>query len=219
MSSLWTQINQSADDAVQRVQRSVVQLRSDEEGSIGAGTIWHSDGLIVTNAHVVLDGRGPRRLSAVLSDGRRFTAHLLSADPARDLATLHIDASELPTITPGRSSQLRAGEWLMALGHPWGVVEALTAGIVVGVGSNLPEQADGREWIALDMQMRPGHSGGPLFNHAGEILGINTMIRGPELSFAIPVDVVKRFLQETIGAQRPAQAASYRPTASASAHV
>jgi len=87
----------------------------------------------------------------------------------------------------------------MAAGHPWGVVDALTGGVVIGMGANLPEQFDDREWLALDMKMRPGHSGGPLVNSAGQLVGINTLIRGPEVSFAIPVHVVKAFLKDSLG--------------------
>lgn len=114
-----------------------------------------------------------------------------------------IQARDLPTITVGSSANLQVGQWLIAIGHPWGVLDAITAGVVIGTGNNLPELADKRDWIALDMKMRPGHSGGPLFNQAGEIVGINTMIQGPEVSYAVPVDVVTQFLHHTIGSYHP----------------
>lgn len=213
--SIWQEINDHAADAVETVRAALVQIAS-EEGSIGAGTIWHADGLVLTNAHVVLDartGRQRRDLTVITQEGERYPATVLASDARRDLAALAISTQGLPTVRIGESRTLTPGTWLMAIGHPWGVLDALTGGIVIGTGDRLPEVGDEREWIALDMKMRPGHSGGPLFNAAGEIVGINTMIRGPEVSFAVPVDVVKAFLRETIGRyQAPAQAASETTT-------
>lgn len=199
MPNIWQSINDSAAAAVERVRSSLVQIIGDE-GSIGAGTIWHSDGLILTNAHVALEGERPRRFRVGLHDGRTYDAQILAYDRQRDLAALTINARDLPTIALGNSRDLRPGQWLMAIGHPWGVLDAVTAGVVIGTGDRLPEVGDDREWIALDMKMRPGHSGGPLFNSEGELMGINTMIRGPEVSFAVPVDVVKLFLKEAFSA-------------------
>lgn len=198
MSEIWKQVNEDAASVVAQVNQALVQIVT-EEGSIGAGTIWHTDGLIVTNAHVIMSQQARRGMSVILPDGRQFEPQILATDERRDIAALAISAHDLPTIRVGNSSNLRSGQYLMALGHPWGVADALTAGVVIGTGDRLPEQADGREWIALDLKMRPGHSGGPLFNADGELVGINTMIRGPEVSFAVPVNVVKAFLKETIG--------------------
>jgi S1-C subfamily serine protease len=89
----------------------------------------------------------------------------------------------------------------MALGHPWGVQGAATSGIVIGKGTNLPEMPPGRDWIALSLHLRPGHSGGPLLNADGALIGINTMITGPDVGFAIPVDTVKFFLRQALGAR------------------
>ena len=210
MVSVWEQINQGAADVVTKVQQSLVQIVSDM-GSIGAGSVWRSDGLILTNAHVVVGPQAQANLRVVLADGRSFPATILAADSKRDLALLQIDAQELPTIMRGSSSTLQPGQYVMALGHPWGVLDALTGGVVIGTGYNLPEQADGREWIALDLKMRPGHSGGPLFNVQGELVGINTMIRGPQVSFAIPADLATAFVNETLSAKpeaAPPQAAA-----------
>jgi serine protease Do len=198
MSTIWQQINDAAADAVSKVRASLVQIQS-EEGNIGAGTIWHSDGLVITNAHVAANREEARKLRVMLQTGESYPAQLIAIDKERDIAALAIEARDLPTIAIGSSSSLHAGEWLMASGHPWGILDALTAGIVIGTGEKLPEVDDNKSWIALDMKMRPGHSGGPLFNQAGEIVGINTMIRGPEVSFAVPVDEVKLFLSEKIG--------------------
>jgi S1-C subfamily serine protease len=192
--NIWQQINESAAGAVATVQRAVVQIVT-AEGATGAGVIWRSDGLIITSAHVVV-GRQPRRdLRVLLADGTTHPARVLAYDQARDLAALSIPAQGLPVIVPGQSQQVRAGQWLMALGHPWGTPDALTAGVVIGTGSALPE-SDGRNWLALDAHMRPGHSGGPVFDADGRLFGINTMIRGPQVSFAVPVDEVVAFLSE-----------------------
>jgi serine protease Do len=198
MSSIWQEINDAAAEAVTKVRESLVQIVSDE-GNIGAGTIWHSEGLVITNAHVAASREEHRKLRVMLQTGESYPAQIIAIDKERDLAALAIEAKNLPTIAIGSSANLHAGEWLMANGHPWGILDALTAGIVIGTGEKLPEVDDNKVWIALDMKMRPGHSGGPLFNQAGEIVGINTMIRGPEVSFAVPVDEVKSFLSESIG--------------------
>lgn len=197
-------LNDELAAVVAQVRRGLVQIWN-KDGSIGAGTVWRSDGLIVTNAHVAVDGRVGRRreLFVRLEDGRLLPAALLAYDTASDLAALSIEADHLPTINPGDSRLLRPGNWVMALGHPWGVIDALTAGIVIDMGVNLPERADGREWIALSLKLRPGHSGGPLMNSQGEVVGINTMIAGPEVGFAIPVHLVQQFLQDHTGQTPP----------------
>jgi serine protease Do len=210
MSTVWENINVAAATAVDTVRASLVQIVSDE-GSIGAGTIWQSDGLILTNAHVVLGRAERQNLQVVLQNGERYPAKLIAADRERDLAALAIDGHDLPTIAVGNSASLHPGAWLMAIGHPWGVLDAITAGIVIANNAKVPEISDDRQWIALDMQMRPGHSGGPVFNSAGEIVGVNTMILGPEISFAVPVDEVKTFVQAAMANQPQAQAASHQP--------
>lgn len=203
MTSLLQQLSNEMAETYASVQQSLVQI-TDGSGSIGAGTIWHEDGLIVTNAHVVAQRsrRGEiqmRRLAVVLPDGREFPAKVLAMDVENDLAALAVDADGLPVITPGDSQNLRAGQYVMAMGHPWGVRDSLTAGVVIGMGGDLPELPPGREWIALNLRLRPGHSGGPLVDTNGHLVGINTMITGPEVGFAIPAHVVKAFLKEALG--------------------
>jgi S1-C subfamily serine protease len=217
MNALLQQFSDAMADTYGGVQRSLIQLR-DRRGSIGAGTVWHADGLIVTNAHVVLDypqvphpgpgyarGHGRKRrhrdLHVVLRDGSEHPARLLAVDEANDLAALAVDADNLPVITPGNSRLLRPGQWVMALGHPWGVPDALTAGVVIAMGGDLPEMQTGREWIALNLRLRPGHSGGPLVDTQGRLVGINTLITGPEVGFAIPVHTVTSFLKQTLGSR------------------
>lgn len=198
--TIWQQINQSMASTIETLRQSVVQIVT-EDGAIGAGTIWHSDGLIITNAHVILnDNKTPREnLEIMLGDDRVYTAQVIGFEAASDLAALSIDAKDLPTITAGHSKDLVAGQWVMAVGHPWGLIDSLTSGVIIGIGTNLPERFDDREWIALGLKLRPGHSGGPLIDVSGHLIGINTMIAGPEVGFAIPVDVVKGFVKEITG--------------------
>lgn len=199
MSTIWQQINQSLETTIETLRESVVQILT-EDGSIGAGTIWHADGLVITNAHVILqDNETPREnLAVMLTRGETYDAEVIGFDTSCDLAVLAVDVDNLPTITVGSSHDLVSGQWAMAVGHPWGVVDSLTSGVIIGIGTNLPERYDDREWIALSLKLRPGHSGGPLVDVSGRLIGINTMIAGPEVGFAIPVDVVKQFLRETI---------------------
>ena len=197
MSTLLQQLNAEMAEVVERAERSLVQVRNEGRGA-GAGTIWHPDGLIITNAHVV--GRFPLRVT--LPDGRTLPARLLAQDPARDLAALAVDASGLPTIALGESRKLQPGQWVMAMGHPWGVVGAVTSGVVIGLGWDLPEMPrSGRELIAVSLHLRPGFSGGPLLDVQGRLVGINTMMTGPETGMAVPVHVVKAFLRETLGSK------------------
>ncbi|HUN06220.1 MAG TPA: trypsin-like peptidase domain-containing protein [Aggregatilineales bacterium] len=194
--SLLASLNADMADAIDRVHRSLVHI-SNGRGA-GAGTIWHPDGLIVTNAHVV---HGRHDLKVSLPDGRRLPARLLAADPDRDLAALSVDATDLPTIEIGDSRQVRPGQWVMAVGHPWGIQGSVTSGVVIGSGDALPEMRPGRDWIALSLHMRPGHSGGPLVDSQARLIGINTMITGPDVGFAIPVQTVKLFLKEALGSR------------------
>jgi S1-C subfamily serine protease len=110
-----------------------------------------------------------------------------------------VEAANLPTIELGNSQQLRPGDWVMALGHPWGVLGAATAGIVIDIGQP-PEMPRYRgKLIQVSLHLRPGHSGGPMVDVRSRLVGINTMIAGPEVGLAIPLHTVKEFLQETLG--------------------
>ncbi len=196
--NILQQFSDSMADVVGTIQQSLVQI-TDKRNSIGAGTVWHRDGLIVTNAHVVAERnrRGQvqvRNFSVITSDGSEHTAQLIDMDAENDIAALAIEAHDLPTIQIGNSRAVRPGQWVMAMGHPWGVIDAMTAGVVIGMSANLPELRPGREWIALNLRLRPGHSGGPLVDTSGKLLGINTMISGPEVGFAVPVHRVKDIL-------------------------
>ena len=188
------EINQAMTAVIQTVQHCVVQVGNGRRG-FGAGTIWHGDGLILTNAHVV-QRQAPE---VTLADGRKFPSQLLAYDETVDLAALYIPANQLPTIALGHSSQLKAGDWVVAVGHPWGVVGAAAAGTVIAVGQPLEQNGYQGALVQLGIQLRPGHSGGPLVDGNGRLVGINTMISGPQVGLAVPVDVAKRFLKEKLG--------------------
>jgi serine protease Do len=194
MSDVLAQVNEQMSAVVDEAQRCLVQVHNGRRGA-GAGTILHAEGLIITNAHVV-KRQSPK---VTLEDGRTLPARLLSYDEDLDLAAVAVDAHDLPTIELGRRGQLRPGQWVVALGHPWGVTGAMTAGMVIDVGrplEGLPYQGD---LIQVGLQLRPGHSGGPMVDGRGRLVGINTMISGPEVGLAVPVHSVKRFLKQNLG--------------------
>lgn len=194
MSSLFAQINAALADITALAKGSLVEINTGMGG--GAGTIWHSDGLIITNAHVI-NRRG--EIYVKLPDGTTLPANLLAIDPLRDIAALSIEAHDLPTIELGKSKELRAGQFVTAIGHPFGVRGAATSGIVIGTGSDdLPEMITGREWVMVSLHLRPGHSGGTLVDATGRLVGINTVMTGPDVGGAVPVDVVKQFLKATL---------------------
>ena len=194
MTTLLQQLNQELGELAQVGRRSLVQVRNGARG-VGSGTIWHPDGLIVTNAHVVGEGRD---LRVGLPDGRVLPAKTVAWDPSCDLAALTVEATGLPSIQLGNSRSLEPGQWVLALGHPWGVAGAVAAGVVVGVG-NLGQRPRGQgEWIAVNLPLRPGNSGGPLLDVQGRLVGINAMISGPQLGLAVPVHVAKAFLKRTL---------------------
>ena len=205
MSKFIQPFNSQMSSVIENVRRSLVQLTNGRQGA-GAGTIWHTEGLILTNAHVVGGQRAAQGYAAMdgalqvtLWDGRPFPAQLLACDEKLDLAALAIKATELPTIELGNSRALKAGSWVIAIGHPWGITGAASAGAVIDVGVPLELPRYPGELIQVGLQLRPGHSGGPLVDSDGRLVGINTMISGPRVGLAIPINVVKQFLRDTIG--------------------
>ena len=197
MSDLLEKLNAEIGSVVEAVTESLVQVNTVGRGN-GSGVLCHPEGLIITNAHVV---RGPA-IEVALSDGRTLPARLLARDTNLDLAALYVEASGLPAVSFGESQLLRPGQMVLALGHPWGVHGAVTAGVVIGVGPQWPYMPhSGREWIGVSLPLRPGNSGGPLIDVAGRVIGINTMITGPHVGMAVPVHVVKAFLHQKLGSK------------------
>lgn len=174
--------------------QSLVQVRNGDMG-IGAGTIWHSEGLIVTNAHVARQNH----VSVILPDGTELSADVIARDREQDLAVLVVEATGLPTIELGDSRQLEAGQWVMAMGHPFGIIGSTSAGVVIGMSKYWQETLPtDREWLVVNLQLRPGHSGGPLVDAQGRLVGINTLMNGLDVGVAIPVHVAKRFVAEAL---------------------
>ena len=173
-------------EIAEQLRRSTVLIQSGGHGA-GSGVIWFSDGVVVTNAHVVHGGR----VNVQLWDGREFEAAISSRDPRRDLAQLRIDAANLPAASAGDSSELRPGEIAIAIGNPMGFVGALATGVIHAVG---PLRGLGPlSWVQADVRLAPGNSGGPLANAHGRVVGINTMVAG-RLALAIPSNAVRDFL-------------------------
>jgi serine protease Do len=159
----------------------------------GSGFIVTADGVVLTNAHVV---DGASTVTVRLTDGRDFEAKVIGVDKRTDVAVLRIDAKGLPTVRIGNPANTRVGEWVVAIGSPYGFENTVTAGIVSAKSRSLPEE-NYVPFIQTDAAVNPGNSGGPLFNLAGEVIGVNSQIYSRTggyqgLSFAIPIDVAMR---------------------------
>ena len=166
------------------------QEREPEPQAVGSGFVIGSDGHVLTNAHVV---DGADEVTVRLSDKREFKAKVLGTDKRTDIALLKIEAKDLPTVTIGDPEKLRVGEWVVAIGKPFGLENTMTAGIVSAKGRDLPQE-NLVPFIQTDVAINPGNSGGPLFNMKGEVVGINSLIYSRTggymgLAFAIPIDV------------------------------
>lgn len=164
--------------------------REFENKSLGSGFIVSGDGFILTNAHVV---DGADEVTVRLTDKREFKAKIIGADKRTDVALIRIEASGLPTVKLGDPAQLKVGEWVVAIGSPFGFDNSVTAGIVSAKGRSLPQE-NYVPFIQTDVAINPGNSGGPLFNMRGEVVGINSQIYSRSggymgVSFAIPIDV------------------------------
>lgn len=172
------------------VRSYTVEVRSrGGRAQLGSGVIWHPDGLIVTNAHVARD----RRLVVALPGERVAEAECVARDEQRDLALLHVDVDALRAAPVGDPSSVRAGSLVLALGHPMGVPNAMSMGVVHAVTT---ERGNPR-FIAADVALAPGNSGGPLVDVDGRVLGINAMVMSG-LGVAITSNVVRRFVREAL---------------------
>ncbi len=166
------------------------QQREPEAQSVGSGIIIGTDGYVITNAHVV---DGADEVTVNLSDRREFKAKVIGADKRTDIALLKIEAKDLPKVVIGDPDKLKVGEWVVAIGKPFGLENTMTAGIVSAKGRDLPQE-NLVPFIQTDVAINPGNSGGPLFNMKGEVVGINSLIYSRTggymgLAFAIPIDV------------------------------
>ena len=172
-----------------------------ERMATGSGFIISDDGYVVTNHHVV---EGADLVTVRLSDRREYEAEVVGLDPRSDLALLRIEAEKLPYLVLGADDALKVGEWVLAIGSPFGLDYSVTAGIVSAKGRSLPTRS--REnyvpFIQTDVAINPGNSGGPLFNLKGEVVGVNSQIFTTRaggsigLSFAIPVNVVRNVVNQ-----------------------
>lgn len=165
----------------------------------GSGFIVSTDGLILTNAHVVRDAG---EVIVKLTDRREFKARVLGSDPKTDVAVLRIDAQHLPTVPLGSTRDLKVGEWVLAIGSPFGFENTVTAGVVSAKGRSLPDDSL-VPFIQTDVAVNPGNSGGPLFNSRGELVGINSQIYSSSggyqgLSFAIPIELARQIQEQIV---------------------
>ncbi len=169
-----------------------------ERMGMGSGFIISSDGYILTNNHVV---DGADSVIVRMSDRREFSAEIVGTDPRSDLALLRVDARGLPLVKLARNDDLEVGEWVLAIGSPFGLDYSVSAGIVSAKGRSLPTERNENyvPFIQTDVAINPGNSGGPLFNLDGEVVGVNSQIftRGGGsigLSFAVPASVARNVI-------------------------
>lgn len=173
----------------------LVAVRGDAGG--GSGTVWGSDGLVITNHHVA---PGPEA-AVELADGRVFPATIAARDPERDLAALRIDAIGLTAAVPPPPGSVRPGALAFAIGNPWGRRGVVTAGVVLGTGPAILESGlELEDAVRAEVRLAPGNSGGPLADAAGRVIGINSMIAGG-MAVAVPAHVVERFLAGDVPGQ------------------
>jgi serine protease Do len=168
--------------------------------SLGSGFVWSSDGIIVTNNHVV---EGASRITVNFNDGTQLPAKLIGVDPDSDLAVLRVSEKGIPAAPVGTSGDLMIGETVVAVGNPFGLSGTVTTGVVSAVGRSVPSKEAGRtftDFIQTDASINPGNSGGPLLNIEGKVIGINVAIyaQGQGIGFAIPVDRAKKVIQDIL---------------------
>ena len=198
-----TRFNDLLADLAERLKPALVHVRVRRGGSVakdddapgeprrstGSGFVIDPNGLIVTNAHVVEQAEW---IQVRLADGRRFNGRTVGLDSRVDLPLVRIDATGLPVLPLGDSNRMRVGEFVLALGHPFGLEQSVSFGIVSRKGAPLTVAAPGFDFIQTDAAINPGNSGGPLVNMAGQVIGVNSMAaRNGSIGFAIPSNLVK----------------------------
>lgn len=175
----------------------IPEYSDDTDNNFGSGVITSADGFILTNAHVV---KGLNKIKVTLNDKREYPAKLIGIDEKTDIALLKIDANHLQFAKIGNPSELKSGEWVAAIGAPFGFDNSVTAGIVSAKNRSLPSE-NYTPFIQTDVAINPGNSGGPLFNLRGEVVGINSQIYSRSggfmgISFAIPIDVAMNVAEQ-----------------------
>ena len=171
--------------------------QSQERSSLGSGFIISKDGYVITNHHVVKDAD---EIIVRLNDRREFIAELVGSDVRSDIAVLKVEGEKLPFLKLADSSKVSVGEWVLAIGSPFGFDYSVTAGIISAIGRSLPNE-NYVPFIQTDVAINPGNSGGPLFNLDGEVIGVNSQIYSRTggfmgLSFAVPANVVKNVYEQ-----------------------
>jgi serine protease Do len=184
-----------SDEFAQRYfRRRMPQPRVGRETSMGSGVIINADGTILTNAHVV---KGANEIVAKLPDGRTFKAVSFSAEEDVDLAVVKIEGKELPVAALGDSDALEVGQWVVAIGNPFGLEHTVTAGVVSAIRRNTGENQE--DFIQTDAAINPGNSGGPLVDLRGRVIGINTSIYSKSggyqgIGFALPINKARQIV-------------------------
>lgn len=206
-----------ADQAVVQVRtihrkRSRSGRRQITDEGLGSGFIYDSGGKLLTNNHVVANASS---VLVMLRDGREFAAKVIGADPPTDVAVLRVNASGLPSLSLGNSERLRVGDWVVAIGNPFGLSHTVSAGIVSAKERTLAD-LDGAEngagyvnFLQTDASINPGNSGGPMIDPDGKVIGISTAIRANSnnIGFAIPIDMVAEMLPALVSEGRIRRAA------------
>ncbi len=187
------QLTHQAAAMLQRVQRSLVQVVNQPRGA-GAGLIWRQDGIVLTNHHVVAGNEG--KMEVLLSSGVTYPAKVLALHPEVDLAILKVDARGLPVALVADSRDLKVGQLVFAVGHPWGQPGVVTLGVISALIKAVTRQDKEVPLIRSDALLAPGNSGGPLVNAAGGVVGINTMIVGGDQGVSIPSHLAQIFVEQ-----------------------
>jgi serine protease Do len=168
--------------------------------SLGSGVIVSEDGYILTNNHVV---EGADKLTVMVTSGKKYEAHIVGTDPQTDVGVIKIDARDLPAAKLGDSDKVRVGEWVLAIGNPFGLANTVTAGIISAKGRANVGLAAYEDFLQTDAAINPGNSGGALVNMDGELVGINTAIFSQSggyqgIGFAVPINMAKRVMEELL---------------------